>query len=262
VKLEYPLLLLGTAIGCASGSEGEGREQRTTTKSERAPTAQTVRADSVVATHDGDTVAIVGDGKELRLRWSSYRNGGAIQRWQSRPLGFAKPSVRLTLISSDSAPDLFWTIAYEDQVGGQLLTATDTGAEVAFSVGSAESCAEPELRDVTSDGLMDIIEYRPDALTADECHGDALAEVCMAGYPLSWAVVRVQKTNGSFVDDPNQASEFYRRQSGRYGKAAESLRTSLKEGVGPPARSSRCNESLATALEDMAKRADRRAKSP
>lgn len=207
-------LLLGAVVGC--GLPGDRATPHKTTDRGKTSVVQTLRPDTVLAILDGDTVAIVGYADTRRLRWTSFRDGKAVRLWQSRPLGSALPSARLVSISIDSLRGLFWTISYEDQVGGQLLVAADTGAQEVFSVDSAESCAEPELRDVTGDGLLDIIEHRPAVLTADECHADALAEICSAAYPLSWGVVHVQKSDGRFVNDPRQAKEFYLSQSGQF----------------------------------------------
>jgi len=201
-----------------------------------------------------DTVLLVKTIDDVRLVWLSAA-GSDRNYWISRPLYGGKPDVDLGLVDEDSLQDLFWRLAYEEIVGGMLLVGRQGSPIEAAS--TTDACRVPVLEDVTRDGLLDFIEYRPGALSLDECFGDPLALACQEEFPTEWVIVLVQTSEG-FEDRPSLARDFYRLQADRYSSAAVDLRTKLSEdSVSVP--SPRCNELMVGDLERMAAEARGRA---
>lgn len=217
--------------------------------------AESSGADSVVAALDGDTVWLMR-GDTNRLVWTTDGGGGRIERWRSRPLGFAAPAVRLALVSDDRLPDLFWTLGYEEVLGGQLLLGTAAGAREAFASGSPEACRRPELRDVNGDGWLDILNYVPGALPVEECSGDAATQACRDAFPTEWVDVWLQHPGGAFRPDSAGASRWYGDLARRYTEAASALRRARGEGAAP------CDPRVEAALDSLAHRAREIASAP
>lgn len=211
-------------------------------------TVESTDADSVVAALQGDSVWLAR-GDTNRLVWTTTRGGSRSERWRSRPLGFAAPAVRLALISDDGLPDLFWTLGYEEMLGGQLLLGTAAGARKAFASGSPEACRRPELRDVNGDGRLDVLNYVAGALPVEECSGDAGTQACRDAYPTEWVEVWLQHPGGDFRPGPAGASRWYRDLARRYAEAAATLRGAPRAGV------ARCDPRVAAALDSLAARA-------
>ena len=206
-------------------------------------------SDTVLATLAGDTARLTsGD----RLIWSTQESDGSIVRWQSRELYGAVPEVTLRLVDSDDAPDLFWTIAFEEFLGGMLLLADGDTALQVFATDEM-ACGVPELRDVSGDGLLDVIDYRVGALTRPECLGDPVALACRDAYPTDWAEVLVQHDR-RFVSAPLAVQGFYADLGNRYKEAARELRHALATNpMGLP--SPRCDIEMVRALDLLHSRA-------
>jgi hypothetical protein len=160
------------------------------------------------------------------------------------------PSVELVLVDGDEIPDLFWTLRFEEIIGGMLVVGTPTGAREAFLT-DRSICSEPSLQDVNEDGLLDIVEYNTGALTRDECRGDALAMPCQQTYATDWAVAHIQIESG-FTNDPSHATQFYLSRSEQYSRSAQQIRQALEDRA---AVSPRCDAAMALALDSMAVRA-------
>src|SRR5690606_373881 len=101
-------------------------------------------------------------------------SGANPEGWRLDSLWGARPAVQLRLIDKDSAPDLFFTVHWEEFVFGELWRGPPGTARLAFK-SADDACRVPELRDVNSDGLLDVIDWRVGALRQSECSGDALA---------------------------------------------------------------------------------------
>lgn len=211
----------------------------------------------VLAASGSDTVWLGTDSQGARrLTWTTWANGGRRLRWESRALYGAAPIARLVRINRDELPDLFWTVDFEELVGGMVLFASGDTARMAAATAADEVCRPPELRHVTGDSLLDFVTFRPSALSADECRADAAAAPCVAAYPTEWAVAHVQEVDG-FVDDPSKARAFYLAAARVYRAAADSLSLAIRQRSGPAAASPRCNSELAAQLRDMGYRARR-----
>jgi len=210
----------------------------------------TARGDTVLARLAGETIHLQTASGVTKLVWVSTARGRLITRWSSSQLNGALPQVRLALIDDDSIPDLFWTVNYEEIVGGELLLARRDTAVSVFRTSSDEGCRPPELRDVTGDGRPDILTYQPFAVPANECHGDAYVEECVAAYPTEWVRALVQHA-GSFVEEPEMARGFYHLLESQYRAAAETLEAALQKGSVPAG----CDQQVANALHQLARRA-------
>lgn len=172
----------------------------------------------------------------------------------------AYPDARLTFVNRDSLPDLFVTISWENNVSGYLYLGGATVPRLIFRSGN-QACDVPELRDVTGDGLVDILDLQAGALKPEVCTADLDVVVCYAEYPVNWIDVWVQE-GGSFVRGSNKASGFYLSLSEKYASAAADLRESIRNREGPSAKSPRCNAKMAATFESLAVRADSLSKLP
>lgn len=209
-------------------------------------------ADSIVAFLGADTVRLVTDEMGNHLEW---RTRESTIRWTSRSLFDGKPEVLLSYINTDSTPDLFWTIRFEEIIGGMAILGVDDGARETFTT-NAMVCDVPELLDVDGDGLKDVIDYQPGALTTEQCQGDAPSLLCQAKYPTEWVVTWLQR-NDAFVLDTLGAGAFYQRLEIQYTDAATRLRRMIAQDSVPEAMLLRCDQETARALEALAARAGR-----
>lgn len=217
--------------------------------------AQEQTGRTVLATLGPDTVFRAIDRDTNRLIWvSALRHGQGA--WASGPLLSSSPVVKLAMVTQDSFPDLFYTVQYEEFIFGRLLLGSSTGVREVFKSGP-DACSVPELTDVSGDGLPDLIEKQAGALSRDECTGDPYASVCLDAYPTEWLQVWIQQSDGTFRNDSIEAKAFYADLADRYSQAARDLRSALDKATGPPARSPRCNASMAASFESMAARARR-----
>lgn len=201
---------------------------------------------AVLATYGPDTVRVAPDHDNNVLVWTTYLNGSRVVRWQSRPLHSAVPSVSLRTVDGDSLPDLFWTIRYDEIIGGMLLLGTDDGARTAFQT-DERACRIPELVDVTQDGRLDLVEFLPGAFRPEDCQSDPLTILCQAAYPTEWPIVWVQNDSG-FAPDLSKAHGFYSEQGAAFARASTQIRkqqagTTVNEAESPCA--SRVADSLA-----------------
>lgn len=234
--------LLVTVAACACAGQ-EGRSKASDDQNDRAVLAA-LRLDTVFRTVDRDT---------SRLIWVS-RLRHDVEPWKSGPLLSSSPMVQLALVNRDSFPDLFYTVQYEEFIFGRLLLGGRSGVREVFK-SSDDACSVPELRDINQDGLPDLIDKQAGALSRDECSGDPYASVCLDAYPTEWLQVWIQRPDGIFQNDSVEARQFYAELANRYSQAARDLRSALDKATGPPARSPRCNASMAASFESMAARA-------
>lgn len=204
----------------------------------------------VLAVLASDTLYFVRHRDFPSLHWR--RNVG--RDWHSGSLLNARPDAKLVFAKGDSLPDLFFTIQWEEFILGELWLGYPAEEILAFK--SAEhACRVPVFRDVNEDGRPDLIDYVASALSPSECYGDPLAAVCQAAYPTEWPVVWIQRTSGAFMADSLAAASYYEAMAVEFAAAADALRRAIREGVGPPATSPRCDEAMANRLAEMARRA-------
>jgi len=197
-----------------------------------------------------DTLYFVRHGDSTSLHWR--RDGG--RDWHSGSLLHARPEAKLLFANGDAIPDLFFTIQWEEFVIGELWLGHRSDEIQAFD-SSEWACRVPVLRDVNEDGRLDVIDHVAAALEPSECYGDPLAAVCQSAYPTEWPVVWIQLTSGVFLADSVAAASYYQRMAAEFASAAEALRKAIRDGVGPPAASPRCDEAMANTLGAMASRA-------
>jgi len=208
-----------------------------------------VAADSgqVLGAHSPDTVRLEHLPDSTFLRWTTSRGGRRIVRWESRNLYFGIPEAQLVDVNGDSAPDLFWSLAYEETVGGMLLLATDTMAQEAFR-SSPSACRPPEIKKATDEGAWAILEYEASLLSGDDCRGNAPTEACHAALPTDWVVLYVLRGD-RYVVDSSVGKHFYSSLAKDYATAARSLREKPAKVL--------CPLGSASKLEEMAARARR-----
>ncbi|MFQ5473861.1 MAG: hypothetical protein ACE5FA_13390 [Dehalococcoidia bacterium] len=206
---------------------------------------------NVLASLSGDTVALVESDAGLLIRWTSTVDGRRRERWMSMSVHSGDPEVDLRYVNDDSLPDLFWTLRYEEIIGGMLLVAHADSALRVFVTGT-EECSIPELVDLDSDGLLDVVRYTAGAITESECEGDALALMCQRQYTTDWATPLFQR-EGGFVEDVSAARSFYSARAAAHRASATRLSQALASGSVPSAR---CNETMLSDLRRMAERAD------
>jgi len=201
--------------------------------------------------------------EERKIIWSTMLNGSRIVRWTSGELFMASPEITLGRIDPDSIPDLFVTLDYEEMVSGVLLLGNvEGGSRQAFVSRADQTCLPPQLLDVNGDGLLDIVQYSPGAVSAEECRGDAAAAVCVKAYPVAWESVLIQDRRRGFLQDDPRANPFYQTLARKYHQAAGALRRSIESGIGPAAQSTRCNEEMVELLDQMGTRAQHIADGP
>jgi hypothetical protein len=150
-------------------------------------------------------------------------------------------------VNGDSTPDLFWSLAYEETVGGILLLATDTMVKESFT-SSPSACRPPELKKATDEGAWAILEYEASLLSGDDCRGNAPTEACHAALPTDWVVLHVLRGD-HYVPDSSVGKHFYSSLAKDYAAAARSLREKPARLLCPPGS--------ALKLEEMAARARR-----
>lgn len=201
---------------------------------------------------EADTAYLIRREAQNSLVWITRVNQRRVTRWRSGSLYYGLPQVSLTKFNGDSIPDLFWTMRYEEILEGSLLLGTQIAAREAFSV-SDSSCSVPQMRDVTDDGQMEILEYVAGALSPEECLGDAWATACQKRFPTEWVRVWVLE-EGEIEIDREHSKSFYASLAEDYETASKELGSMLAQD---PAEipSPRCNMEMVKALDELALRA-------
>lgn len=244
MSFKWMLRALNAAVlllaACDAGSTPRPGVQDSTT-----PLSQATLDDQrVVAILGGDTAYISSAGT---LVWASSTVGRRNLRWESTSLYGGVPQARLIYFDEDSLPDLFWTLQFEEFLGGVLLLAVGETAHRYLFRSPGTDCAVPELRDIDSDGHLELIEFAVGALDRAECSGDPIADVCKERFLTDWLIVH-RLEDGELVQIT--PSEFYSDLAQRYEGDAQTLRDEL--GMQGNALSPRCNASMATTLERLA----------
>lgn len=196
-----------------------------------------------------DTVMLVHAADTTGIRWARGRLGRV---WYSGSLLGGRPEVNLLDIDGDAIPDLYYTLEFEGFILGRLWLGRSDSEVQAFR-SAADVCRIPELRDVTGDGLLDVVDFTAFGLSAAECSESFEAETCRNTYPTDWPVVWVQRKAGQFVADSSLARPYYRDVAATFRSAARELRLAILKGTWTA--SPRCSEGLAKAIERMAQRA-------
>lgn len=215
------------------------------------PTTSSADIDTVLTTLGADTVSVHTNGG-ARILWTTSTKSGRLVRWSSGDLVGSLPRTTLRYVNHDTIPDLFITLDYEEMISGALLLGTPTGARPVFRSVRAVTCAVPELRDVNSDGLVDIVERRVGTFSADECRDDLAAQACMRVYRTMWLNPVIQLGNGNFVQDSSRLGEFFRAADSEYTESSKRLADDISRAHTP---SPRCNTRLLTGIQTMARRA-------
>lgn len=215
------------------------------------PAINSANAHTVLTTLGADTVSVSSNGAS-RIIWTTSGKSGRLVRWSSGDLVGSAPSAMLRFVNRDTIPDLFVTLIYEEMISGSLLLGTPTGARVVFRSDNATTCAIPELRDVNSDGLVDIVEHLVSTFSADECRDDTGAQACMKAYTTTWLNPVIQKANGDFDADSSRLGDFFRASGSAYSESAERLANDIAKEHIP---SSRCDAKLLAGIRKMARRA-------
>jgi hypothetical protein len=245
-------IVLGfVGLGCGPSEEGLLGKERAVIAANVQGVADTVL---VLATLGGDTVFLRQLPGDNRLLWASGSGPGR-QEWRSTSFGAARPVVRLAFIDPDSIPDLFFTVEYEEFIFGRVLLGGPAEVQEAFR-SSENACRVPELRDVTGDGRLEILDFQTGALAVEECSGDPYAQRCQELFPTEWiSVWSVQDGSQIRASGPGLRG-FYANLALDYQRAAGELATILNAGDPGGRLSPRCDQSMVVALERMASRAE------
>lgn len=247
------LTVLAVACSCSKGERPGSHVDGGANAGTAYPIARQRDPDTSISTVLGaDTVWLVPLEGNTRLLWTSAGIGGRKVRWESRPLYSAMPYAVLIDANGDSIPDLFWTIRHEEFIGGMLLLGSRGGASTAFQT-DGRACRVPELRDVTADGRLDVVEYVPGAFTPESCQGDAPAIRCQEEYLTEWPIVWTQSDSG-FTPDSSRARRYYLDRGAQFEAAATKI---LEEVRRQPAGTAHggCDSATARTLQEMGVRA-------
>jgi hypothetical protein len=202
-----------------------------------------------------DTVAVESHGANSTLVWFTVSDGWRMERWRSRVLHGAQPAVRLVDLNGDGSPDLFWTVDYEEIVGGMALLSDGDSARVAYASDDQEVCRPPQLEDVNSDGVLDLVRYIPFGLEPSLCRGDATTSVCQ-DLPTEWREVWIN-TAGSFAPDSLAGARFYQSLASEYSRAATTLQHRVESLQRSGGQAGPCDSGVIERLRGMAERARR-----
>lgn len=246
------VIVLGfAALGCGPSEGGLPGKERTGMATNVQGVADTM---PVLAALGGDTVFLRQLPGDNRLLWVSGSGPGR-QEWRSASFGAARPVVRLVFIDPDSLPDVFFTVEYEEFIFGRALVGGPAEAQEVFR-SSENACRVPELRDVTGDGRLEILDFQAGALGVEECSGDPYAQRCQELFPTEWiSVWSVQDGSQIRTRGPGLRG-FYADLALDYQRAAGNLATILDAGDPAGRLSPRCDQSMVVALEIMASRAE------
>ena len=154
-------------------------------------------------------------------------------------------------INQDSLIDLFWTLDGEYS-GGQLLLGRTGEPEVALSLGG---CVSPSLKDVSGDGLVDVVDYTGGGLLDEVCN-DLMHSACFDDYDLwAWPTFYLQ-ANDSFKLDTIVMSASYAPYGDRYRSSRDRMEAAWTANAGSFLDWCDVPEMLSI-LDRLAERADR-----
>jgi hypothetical protein len=205
-----------------------------------------VRSDAVVAGYHGaDTVWLWPAMDAHTLVWTSH----GIERWRSA-FAYESVAVTVTLIDSDSTPDLFYTVNDRDALGGILLLASGGTVRQAF-MSAEDACRPPDLQRASEDRSWDVVHYAPGAISRDQCRTFDFTR-CAERYPTEWFAPYLQRENGTFELDTIDTF-FYRQMALLYAQARHRLMTelALREEEGQGAASIACGQEMIDALDSL-----------
>jgi hypothetical protein len=187
------LLLL--AGGCQQGPDGQ-RAQTATSATADPSTAVTSRSDN------DDRVTVMNDSSLRQVVWEHRSSGKWTTYWKSLDIYGAEPTLRLADMNKDGRVDLFWSIAFEEIVGGSVVFYSPSGP-VAVPI-PIDECAQPQL---TSDSLgYLVIAQGAGVVAADQCN-EMDAEICANDAFSTWPRYFRPVAN-SLVEEPGSKNKY------------------------------------------------------
>jgi hypothetical protein len=150
------------------------------------------------------------------MDWSAQDSTGWRVIWSSNDLSGALPTVVLKDFNGDGVADLFWSIDYEDLLGGMVVVRRPGGvSELAPDV---EDCLRPEVQTIDHHTL--VVAYLSGAFSLDHC-GYPPGRACLARFQITWP--QFYRVEGQSLVAFRREPGFYRDLSARYRKDAAEL---------------------------------------
>jgi len=150
------------------------------------------------------------------MNWSAQDSTGWRLIWSSSELMGALPTATLKDFNGDGTADLFWSIDYEDLIGGMVVVRRPGG--VTELVPDVKDCLTPEVQ--TTDHQTLVVAYLSGAFSPDDCAG-APGRACLARFQIAWP--QFYRVEGQSLVAFRREPGFYRELSARYRKDAAEL---------------------------------------
>lgn len=257
MRVGFITALLAAVWACNSSGTVD-RERTAASEYSETPTVQGVLTgelpDSarVIQTTSEDRIYLVEDTIGQRLVWEGRVDERWKEIWRSRPLYGANPEARLEDFNVDGATDLFWTIDFDEFIGGMLVLRQGLRA-VELHPG-VEECEVPRIEKVGSSFQLTI--HTPGVYTAEECV-EPVVRLCVSKIPASWP--RFFVIDGYEMREVRRNSQYYQELAAKYRAAASDLETLISSGANLPdsrTLAAYCGEDTPQRLLNLAIRAD------
>lgn len=271
---------LKTRIGLAVivGMSAFGCQSEVETKRAKAPpvkpqsveqvlfkqTLEPVHGDSlelVVFSSAHDSVYIERVGQSRHLVWQKRQGASWHSLWRSLDIYDGGPEVFVADVNEDGTTDLFWSLRFEEIIGGMfVLDRAGKALEVRIPV---PSCQEPVLERDERGYLLRV--FAPGVYSAGECKDmNVEVELCgqeiMADWPHFFRVV------GVALQEERGSAGFYHALATQYQRDAERMdslfQTEVQVGAGGKKFSELCKKDLPGQLRVLADSANRLAGLP
>jgi hypothetical protein len=150
------------------------------------------------------------------IDWSAHDSTGWRLIWSSSELLGALPTATLKDFNGDGTADLFWSIDYEDLIGGMVVVRRPGG--VTELVPDVKDCLPPGVQTTGHQTL--VVAYLSGAFSPDDCAG-APGRACQARFQITWP--QFYRIEGQSLVAFRREPGFYRDLSARYRRDAAEL---------------------------------------
>jgi len=252
------IILLMTSLWACGRNEMAGEQGNSPTIGSASTSVQDVLTGNLPnsvqvlrATND-QRIYLGHDSLGRYLIWETRSESGWHKIWRSLPLYGALPEVRLEDFNADQIPDLFWTIDYDEFVGGMLVLHRSEGA-IELHPG-VEECQTPRIEKIGH--TYQLVVYEPGVYSAEECVEPVIRR-CLSTIPGSWP--RYFAVEGNELKEIQRDPSYYRDLAIHYREAADLLERLIEDGAELPGTNTPanyCGEGTPEKLRQLADRAD------
>lgn len=225
-------LLLFVGIGGCAGAE-RSENQNDTSEADPRGVAVASEGDSTLDTteqvlfeSDGTRLYIVGMDANRHLVWDQKANGTWSRFWMSDNLYHGFPEFEFADLNGDAVDDLFWSMEYEEIVGGMVVFNAE-GRPVERPLTLAQ-CAAPVLKKDTAGYL--ITAFGPALYSKDKCR-DVDVGICDVEHVTTWP--HAFRIVGLELQEEQLPSETYSVLAEAYLHQAAKLDSLMREGTRP-----------------------------